>query len=391
MSKTKTFIFSMIPLTFLLLILEIVGRLLYPFDVWQRAELVAARDPRVTLPYLSGDASTKAILKDIHGMIKNYVPFLGWIGGPDLKLETIHNNDMGLRDDPIDPRKANEIRILVLGGSSAWGLGASSNTHTIPHELQSLLNQDGKSVYRVMNGAFMGWTSREELTALLEFYDVFDPDIVVSYTGFNDITVLPNHRPGGLMLRPEAKVLAQAVEQQVKPMETSQAVRKVFGSLGIWRLYVYVKELKGLNAAPKADDYDLDAARQGIPTVARRYQVMADYLAHRGKRMLIALQPEIYTSHKGYRDEAEKQVKKRFLAQFNDAETVFAEMRKSLKDAYSHLTSNNVDVKDFVDAFDSTAEPVFIDACHVNDVGNRIIAKRLKEVILPLLQKPRPS
>jgi lysophospholipase L1-like esterase len=383
MTKTKTFIFSMIPVTILLLALEIIGRIIYPFDNWKRAELTAERDHRINLPYLSGDAPAKIIIKEINGMERSYIPFLGWIGAPNIKLTTLHNNSLGFRDDPIAPRKPGETRILLLGGSVAWGLGASSNAHTIAGELQALLNQGAdKTKFRVMNGAFPAWTSREEMAVLLELYEIFDPDIVIAYTGYNDIISLPDRQPEKFLLRPEAKTLAQAVEQQIKPMETSQALRKVFGSLGLWRLFIYAKEWKTVHAIPKTSTYDVDTAIQGINQVANRYHVMADYLAHHQKQLLIALQPNIYTTKKSFKNELEASIHDKWLALYDNAEAAYSEMSSRLDKAYFGLSASNVSVVDLVNVFDGISEPVFIDGCHTNDLGNYVVAEKLKKTLV---------
>jgi len=130
-SKSRTVVFSLVPLIFILVILEIAGRILYPFDPDGRAMVMARRDPRLNLSYFSQGTDAKAILFDMYRMDKRYLPFLGYLGAPNSRLPTISTNALGFRDRAIAPRQPKEFRVLLLGGSTAWGLGASSNDHTI--------------------------------------------------------------------------------------------------------------------------------------------------------------------------------------------------------------------------------------------------------------------
>jgi hypothetical protein len=187
MTKTRIVIFSLIPVIILLLILEITGRIIYPFDQAERAGILAEKDPRRDIPTWE-NASGQVILEDIFGMEKRYLSYLGFLGAPNSKKTTFEINENGFRDSAIKPRAPNEYRILILGGSAAWGWGASANRHTISGALQELLNEDSSGVsYRVMNGAYLAWTSLQERITLMEFYARFDPDLVISFTGFNDI------------------------------------------------------------------------------------------------------------------------------------------------------------------------------------------------------------
>jgi hypothetical protein len=79
--------------------------------------------------------------------------------------------------------------VAVLGGSTAWGLGASANSRTISGQLEQCLGEAGGDS-RVMSAAYPAWASREELVTLLEYREVLDPDVVLAVTGFNDLLVL---------------------------------------------------------------------------------------------------------------------------------------------------------------------------------------------------------
>ena len=317
MSKIKTVVFSLIPALLLIIILEITGRIIYPFDPDKRALIKAERDPHVELSYAGPDGKGKLIFYDIHRKESRYLPFLGWIGEPNTNLATIRTNELGFRDRSLLPREENEYRILILGGSTAWGLGASSNENTVAGALESQLNSNAENhTYRVMNGAYPGWQSRQELTALMEYYDEFDPDLVIALTGWNDVYVLTSGEDPDLQMRKESGMLAKAVTESLQPMSTMYALRKFAGSLGIWRLVVHFREKRHLASPPSVKvSYDADNARRIIPGMVDRYLTMANFARRHGAKLILAIQPDIYTTGKTLTQE-EDSVRKRYTDKF---------------------------------------------------------------------------
>ena len=376
----KTVIFSLIPVALLLLVLEITGRIIYPFDPDGRALVKADRDPRISLSYLSGDGRGETILYDIHRKQSRYVPFLGWIGEQNTDLTTIKTNAAGFRDKPIQPRKANERRILITGGSTAWGLGASSNEATVAGALERLLNNNAEGVsYRVMSGAYPAWQSRHELVSVMEYYDLFDPDLIITLTGYNDLYGITHGGRDELHTRPESRMLAKAVEESLQPMSTMRALRKVGGSLGIWRIVVYFREKTQLASPAKSSvKFDANRARQVIPKIVDRYVTMADFSNRRGAGLMIAVQPDIYTTGKPLTRE-EALVRERFTTRFEHIAGTYSKYRADflheLERQIPHEDTTVLDLKGVFDAIDD--RPLFLDDCHLNDAGYGLIATNL--------------
>ena len=379
MNKIKTIVFSLLPVLLILIILEITGRIIYPFDPDKRALIKAERDPHVQLSYVSRDGNGKTIYYDIHRKESRYLPFLGWIGEPNTSLSTIKTNELGFRDKPLLPRKDNEYRILILGGSTAWGMGASSNEKTVASTLESQLNSSSRNYsYRVMNGAYPGWQSRQELIALMEFYAEFDPDLIIAVTGWNDMFVLTTGQDPDRQMRTESRMLAKAVKESLQPMSTMYAVRKFAGSLGIRRLVIHFREKMRLASPPSSTvSYDADNARRIIPGVVDRYITMANFAKRHGAKLMIAIQPDIYTTGKTLTQE-EESVSDRYTAKFVNIEESYPDYRADfLHGLRTQITDNDVVVLDLIGVFDSVSDPVFLDDCHFNDRGYKQIANLL--------------
>jgi lysophospholipase L1-like esterase len=119
-------------------------------------------------------------------------PFLVVAGRPNAVLEVfgkeIRFNAMGERgtnvlDLPL-PKPAGTFRIVCEGGSTTFDVLAADNAATWPARLGTLLAPDAVDV---ANAGFPGWTSLESLVSL-EIRDVgLGPDLVVVFSGVNDL------------------------------------------------------------------------------------------------------------------------------------------------------------------------------------------------------------
>lgn len=387
----KTILFSLIPVAILLLILEITGRILYPFDPEKRAAILADRDLRNELSYFDAN-----IIREYHTAKKSYAPFLGWIGAPNTDLPSIRTDRLGFRNDVVEPRRRNEFRILIVGGSSAWGLGASSNATTPAGYLQQMLDDAGQDTrFRVMNGAYPAWESRQEMIVAIEFLEYFDPDMVLALTGFNDLTGFAKLGAGFLALRTESRRLGKAVEDQIRPMNTLTALRKLAGSSGIWRLVVYAKEWRALQERKRRTvkghyQYDPAVSDLGTARTVNRYEVINDLGARHGFQLVVALQPDLFSTGKTLSEE-EAEILETQRARFVGIDETYLAYRRDFLAALRRMHDPKPIVVDLAPVFDTVTDPIFIDPAHYIDAGNRRIAAELAGVVLEATSSPTRS
>ena len=121
---------------------------------------------------------------------------IGVVPIPEQPLRTMTITERGTRStgvaDAITGQMSSIVRrVLITGGSVAFGQGATSDEATIPGRLQAHLNRhgaDGGYRWEVLNGAIVGATSFQELIAALQSEDAAMPlDYVVSISGWNDV------------------------------------------------------------------------------------------------------------------------------------------------------------------------------------------------------------
>jgi lysophospholipase L1-like esterase len=116
-------------------------------------------------------------------------PYLAYALTPSLRKDSATHNALGYRGGEISTAKPPQtVRILCLGGSSTYGVGASSDLFTWPAQLQEALARIRPGLrVEAVNAGVPGYTSFESLIDLeLRGVDLA-PDIVVVYQGFNDL------------------------------------------------------------------------------------------------------------------------------------------------------------------------------------------------------------
>jgi hypothetical protein len=118
-----------------------------------------------------------------------YVMFTGLAG------EEGHN-ELGYRGRAPSMPKADEYRVLMIGGSAVYGKGPLSLT--LPAQLQRLARHGGSPQVSVYNWGVVSQVSGQELATLAHRAGRFAPDLLVVYDGGNDFysSFTGDPRPG---------------------------------------------------------------------------------------------------------------------------------------------------------------------------------------------------
>jgi lysophospholipase L1-like esterase len=107
-------------------------------------------------------------------------PFLSYANLPNQKTPHFSINNLGFRGRDIGKGEKTKRRIIVVGGSTAFGTGLQYDDETFPRRLEDLLNAE------VINAAVVGHASGQELVSLvMELVDL-QPDLVIALNGWND-------------------------------------------------------------------------------------------------------------------------------------------------------------------------------------------------------------
>ena len=108
---------------------------------------------------------------------------------PNQQSQSVTINSLGFRGDDFSIEKSNaSYRIFMLGGSTMFGHGATSDKTTIPGYLQEFFQNDFKEYdIQVINSGIQGADSFDELNMIKTRLLDYSPDMMVIYDGWNDL------------------------------------------------------------------------------------------------------------------------------------------------------------------------------------------------------------
>ena len=100
-----------------------------------------------------------------------------------------HLNNFGFRGPDIDPNNLqNKSRIVLVGGSTVYGAGATSDDTTISGYLQQIsIEKIPWENFEIINTGIQGINSDIELTVIKEDILQFNPTMVIVFDGWNDL------------------------------------------------------------------------------------------------------------------------------------------------------------------------------------------------------------
>ena len=125
--------------------------------------------------------SIKVVSMVFHQGYWTYKPGLGYVRMKNSESMPVKINSLGLRGSEIGKKKAEVMRIVILGGSAVFGASLNDD-ETISCRLSELLGER----YEVINAGIMGANSGHIAALLKDMFTRLDPDIVMLCCAFND-------------------------------------------------------------------------------------------------------------------------------------------------------------------------------------------------------------
>jgi tetratricopeptide (TPR) repeat protein len=136
--------------------------------------------------------------------------------------ETGGYNIWGYRGRIMGRKQAGERRIAVLGGSTAFGYGVKSD-ESYPSRLEGTLNElEGRAGRGPVTVANLAWNSEGAYSFrfTLEDYDYLNPDLVILYSGYNDIS------RNNLVFRRQSAIFRQTGYLPILPIVSPSWLRR---------------------------------------------------------------------------------------------------------------------------------------------------------------------
>lgn len=320
-----------------------------------------------------------------------FAPYTIYKNLPNQKTENFTINSKGLRGREISLTPEGLDRIIVVGGSAAFGHGVPDD-QTIASFLGRVDPQ-----YEVINAGVIGFSSGQELAYVVEELVDYQPQVIIAYNGWNDLFSAWYYprEPGEFGYN--SSIFFQfeqfLIENYRSQVFVTRAVRRLLKAIfGKSELLSFLKEELArrkqesgllLSLPFTRKNYSQREVREYLEQAVERYVMnlkkMDDFCRQRRVRFLVVLQPELGLKSK--KDEREvrflagwdKKIEK-YSSSFSSAYRLF--IRKSKRE----LQQKGIEFLDITDfpEFSENEKQIFIDAVHTNALGNEMIARLIR-------------
>lgn len=296
-------------------------------------------------------------------------------------------NIWGYRGPIVGRKRADEIRIAAVGGSTVLNYGLSFEA-SFPHQLESLLNASSAAASRRFSVVNLGYNNAGAYSFqyTLADYQSLHYDIAVLYEGYNDLSGAPNlrvNRRDSVVYRwtgyyPLLPIVVGEKAMQLRTGDIHEAYRGhvVFRPSAVARtkaalLEASVKIMQSLDTpsgsgpvpeATSADAFDACTPRWG--GYCRSVAEGIDTALSRHSAVLVVTQPYINASHRAQQDE----------------------LRRMLVHRYA--SNPLVMYVNLGDAVDVTDPALCWDGMHLMDAGNARIAAGIAPAVLEMIRRP---
>lgn len=320
-----------------------------------------------------------------------YVPAPGSHPSPERGMDEVTINQRGFRGPPLDvPKPPGTTRIVLLGGSVVYGIGANDD-ETISQQLAGLLGERLGRPVEVVNGGVPGYTSTAEALMLQTRALAAEPDAVVALHGFNDVYRAATDTWGAYHLEYRRRL----VDLMPGHPLIGAIDRYVVGpsALGYYLRNFYMVRTRPTLPASYQGPYREQYIQSNGAAVELYANNVALMKALAGPRpFFVALQPVLELTRKSLTP-AEQAIQAEVVrgSLFEGAvRTMYPQIEAAGRRATSEL---GVPYLSLLDAFDTRAETTFqFDDVHLTPFGNRILAERLADWLAPALrEQPRAS
>jgi hypothetical protein len=305
-------------------------------------------------PSLTDKDLTRTIYQEKNLLRTQYVPYLAWSRLP-FQGKTTNVNEDGDRVTP-STTKHPVGHIRFFGGSTTWGSGVDDQ-NTIPAHFNTLHPN-----YQVHNHGEAGFVSRQELARLINLVNQNAPmDLVIFYDGCNDA----HH-----MCRADLSINGHREESKLRNTlkPHSQVMDSLTGSL-LKNIHWLKTEFEN-KEAPSQCQADHRYAQNVANTIVNNWIIAKEIANLQGAAFHAILQPVAPIGSPNI----EYMPDKSSYSRSKDFKIIYSLIQEIIQ-------RDGIDwIHDFTDAFDRE-EYIYIDSCHVNALGNKIIAGKVDKIV----------
>ena len=328
-------------------------------------------DLRAFYPTYSNKEFSIELLNEFDSLPANYRSFIGW-GREKVNLK--YTNISGPYNARVSRGESINNSVWFFGGSTMWGTGAS-DLQTIPSHFNSITN------IPVYNFGESGWTSRQSLNQLINAIgDNHYPSVVIFYDGVNEVLAQCRSEYESIPIH----------SRELTIQNSSIPFREILKNKIInFLISPYIEFANKLNIKSLAEDegeskpYDCDINQKKALSIAK-HLVKNWYTAHALSKSMSfefygILQPTLFTTKTNSEYFLPIAVKENseLLIQYRIVYSLILKEMESYCEYDKDFCATIIDGTDWLDGTNN----IFIDFCHVNSLGNKVIAQRIKSLL----------
>jgi len=282
----------------------------------------------------------------------------------------IRINELGFRGREISREKGAAYRIVALGESTTFGLTLFPGDRPWPELLEERIRAelDCSVPVEVVNAGVPGWTLANQLRRLEADILPLDPDLIVTYHGYNGFHYFLGSLPVMVVDRAPAEV--ESPSRLLGRAESMLAQRR------FRRRYEGAREL-----ATSIREVDLETSRY-----ARLYRRLARYLDAPGIALAVS------TFNMAVNENSADDVVRFYEQTFPDTRARILANRLHSRLVREVPLGPGVVTIDTSDGLDGAYAQVYLDVVHFNQEGRERLARNILQGIRKLLARdPRPG
>jgi lysophospholipase L1-like esterase len=297
-------------------------------------------------------------------------PVIGAEPQPGFRLRSgalhVQFNSHGLRGPELSARNERRYRIALLGGSAAFGY-AVSDAEEKCRLLEARFREEstaagGGPVVEVINGGVSGYNLFQTIVRYREVIAPLEPDIVVLYLGWNDLTYLVSEDPGA---------------ERFRKRGLAHSWQRLMSHSTLFCLVSPHLSLPSLQLVPSTSESRVPT-QAGQEQFVNNLRQLGDEIARSGARMVVC--SVVHAVHPEVSDEllVELSIDPSQRAALTTLTALLWETLKAFAEDRG---------AEFIDAFHeiSPSRTVLSDAVHLTAAGERQLADLLFERLKPMV------
>ncbi|MBO7126099.1 SGNH/GDSL hydrolase family protein [bacterium] len=302
-----------------------------------------------------------------------------------VKTESFTINSFGYRGDEVKPKEKDEFRIVLFGDSRIFGI-LLADENTIPAALEKNLRETfpDKNI-KVLNFGVEGLTLQRTADAAKHYYKELEPDLVLLYSGANDINEA--YIVGWKEWEPFAENSPLLPAFGDKPDDQLSSKIKLLNTMRLTLINDFSAFYQEFNkndfASVEMSPEKLEKSDVFIKKFTEKVEDTCLYFEERGVNAAYVLSPVAQLNKP--LSEIERHLLFRHES-FSNGLNLFTQ-RCEEKISEILAAKRNFKVIDQSRVFDGIKETVYYDGVHFTPEGSRLHAKKLSEELVAIIKE----